>query len=70
MQFPLSFSNVSLWLAITVLILLATSELLSPYCGQTNLPIHKKRLRETAILLSILFILTFLLGIYETLYMP
>jgi len=64
-QFPLSFWDISLWLAITSIILLATSELISPYYGQTNLIIDKRKLRTAALILSTLFMLTVLIRIYE-----
>lgn len=65
MQFPLTFTDISLWLAITAIILLITSELISPYYGRTNLPINKGRLRTTALIMGILFMLTVAIRIYE-----
>jgi hypothetical protein len=64
MQFPLSFSDIILWLAITAIILLATSELISPYYGKTNLLIDKSRLRLAALGVGIVFIVTILVQIY------
>lgn len=64
MQFPLSFSDIILWLAITAIILLATSELISPYYGKTNLLIDKNRLRLAALGVSIVFIVSVLAQIY------
>lgn len=64
MPFPLSFWEVSLWLAVTSIILLAASELLSPYYGQTNLIINKKRLRQTALALGVLFLITVAIRLY------
>jgi hypothetical protein len=58
MNFPLSFWDISLWLAVTAIILLITSELISPYYGKTNLLINKKRLRNVAIIVSTLFLIT------------
>lgn len=58
MTFPLDFWNVSLLTAITAIILLITSELLSPYYGKINIQISKKRLRNTAIVFSIIFLIT------------
>jgi hypothetical protein len=58
MQFPLSFWDISLWLAVTAIILLITSELISPYYGRTNLLINKKRLKNAALTVSILFLAT------------
>lgn len=64
MQFPLSFSDLTIWLAVTSIILLATSELVSPYYGHTSLLIEKKRLRAAALTVGILFILAILAQIY------
>jgi hypothetical protein len=58
MNFPLSFWDISLLLAVTAIILLITSELVSPYYGKTNLIINKKRLRNIALAFSILFLIT------------
>jgi len=58
MQFPLGFWDISLWLAVTAIILLTTSELISPYYGQTNLHINNKRLRNVALTVSTLFLIT------------
>ena len=58
MDFPLSLWDISLWLAITAIILLVTSELISPYYGKTNLIINKKRLRNTSLAVSTLFLIT------------
>jgi hypothetical protein len=65
MQFPLSFWDLSLWLAVTAIILLVTSELISPNYGKTNLLIEKKRLRNVAVAISILFLITVAIRIYE-----
>jgi len=65
MRFPLSFWDISLWLAVTAVILLATSELISPYYGKTNFLINKKRLRGAALLFGTLFMITVLIRIYE-----
>jgi len=64
MQFPLTFWDVSLWLAITAIILLGTAELTSPYYGKTRLTIERRRLRQVALLLSILFLITVVARIY------
>jgi len=58
MEFPLSFWDISLWLAVTATILLVTSELISPYYGKTNLHINQKRLQNVAIIVSLLFLIT------------
>jgi hypothetical protein len=58
MDFPLSFWDISLWLAITAIILLVTSELMSPYYGKTKVLINKKRLQNAALTVSTLFYIT------------
>ena len=64
-QFPLSFWDLSFWLAITALILLATTELVSPYYGRTSLLINKRRLRNVAIVASLSFLITVSVRIIE-----
>jgi hypothetical protein len=58
MQFPLSFWDISLWLAITATILLIASEMLSSPRSKINILIDKKRLRNVALVVSILFLIT------------
>jgi len=58
MQFPLSFWDISLWLAITATILLIASEMLSSPRSKINIFIDKKRLRNVALAVSILFLIT------------
>lgn len=58
MQFPLSFFDISLWLAITAMVLLMTYVLLSSRHGQTNTPIDKKKLKNVTLAVSILFLIT------------
>ena len=65
MNFPLSFWDISLWLAVTAIILLITSEFISPYYGKTNLLINKKRLRNIALIMGILFLMTVAIRIYS-----
>lgn len=61
---PLSFWDVSLWTAVTAIILLATSELLSPYYGRTGIMIDRKRLRMVALVVSLIFLATVAYRIY------
>ncbi|MCJ7768272.1 hypothetical protein MUP79_07765 [Candidatus Bathyarchaeota archaeon] len=63
MTFPLTLWDISLLLAVTAITLLVTSELLSPYYGKINAKINKKRLRNTAMTFSILFLATVALRI-------
>jgi hypothetical protein len=65
MEFPLNFWYISIWLAVTTIILLITAELISPYYGRTNLAIDKKRLRRVALATGILCLTTFLIRIYQ-----
>lgn len=58
MTFPLGLWDISLWLAITAIVLLITSELPSPYYGRTRIYINKKRLRNAALTVSLLFLAT------------
>ena len=58
MSFPLNFWDISLWLAISAIILLITSEILSPHYGKINILINRNRLRNVALMVSILFLLT------------
>jgi hypothetical protein len=57
-NFPLNTDDVSLLLAITALILIVTSELLSPYYGKINLRLNRSRLRNAALTFSIVFLAT------------
>jgi hypothetical protein len=70
MAFPLGLWDLSLWSAITAIILLATSELLSPYYGRTRLMINKKRLRTVALVVAFIFLATVTYRIYEIVAKP
>ena len=70
MDFPMGFWDISLWLAVTAIILLATAELISPYYGRTNLVIEKKRLKQAALLLGVLFLITVAIRIYGIITSP
>ena len=59
------FFDISLWLAVTAIILLTTSELLSPRYGQTNFIIEKKALRKVGLVLGITFLSTVVMRIYQ-----
>ena len=65
MYFPLTFWDISLWLAVTAIILLTTSELISPYHGRTNLIVNKKRLRQAAITVGLLFLATVAIRVFQ-----
>ena len=70
MQFPLAFWDISLWLAIIAIILLATAEIISPYYGKTDLIIEKGRLKQAALILGILFMITVIIRIYGIITTP
>lgn len=65
MMFPLSFSDLILWIAVTALILLVTSELLSPYYGRPNIYIDKKRLRMVSLTFGVIFLFAVIIEILE-----
>jgi hypothetical protein len=67
MMFPIGFWDISLLLAITAIILLITSELLSSYYGKVNILINKKRLRNVALTVSTLFLTTVAIKIFTIL---
>jgi len=70
LNFPLNFWDVSLWLAVTAIILLITAELTSPYYGKTKLLIDKKKLRKAALTMGILFLITVAIRIYQIITAP
>lgn len=70
MAFPLGLWDLSLWTAITAIILLATSEFLSPYYGRTRLVIDRKRLRIVALVVALTFLATATYRIYDIVTKP
>ncbi|NWG10436.1 hypothetical protein HXY33_01605 [Candidatus Bathyarchaeota archaeon] len=59
MDFPLSVSDISLWLAVMAIILLIASELISSSMEYSrNIMIDKRRLRLVAVVLGISFMIT------------
>ncbi len=65
MTFPLSLWDISLWLAVMSIILIITSELISPGYRWTNMLINKKGLRNIALTMGVLFLITVIIRIYE-----
>ncbi len=65
MQFPLTFWDLSLWLAITSIILLITSQILSTHHGEKAVIIDRKKLRTAALILTLLFLGAVLIRITE-----
>ena len=70
MKFPLNFWDISLLLAITAIILIVTSEMLSSYYGKVNILINKKKLKNAAITVSILFLITLTIRIINIIIAP
>jgi predicted ferric reductase len=66
MNFPLSLSDISLWLAVTAIILLITSELLYSLPEYSaRLMINKKRLRLVAIGVGLAFLATVVMRVFQ-----
>jgi hypothetical protein len=66
MGFPLSLSDIGLWLAVTAIIVLVTSELLFSSSGSLgNVVIDRKRLRLIAIGLGLGFITTVIMRVIQ-----
>ena len=66
MNFPLSISDIGLWLAAMAIILLTTSELLSSSSTYSrNIAIDKKRLRLVALALGMGFMVTVIMRIFQ-----
>jgi Ni,Fe-hydrogenase I cytochrome b subunit len=63
-QIPFDFWNVSLWLAVTGIILLITVQLALAYDGQATLILDQKKLRTVAVVVGILFLITMVIRIY------
>jgi hypothetical protein len=70
MAFPLGLWDISLWAAVTAIILLATSELVSPYYGRTSLMINRKRLRMVALIVALVFLATVAYRVYQIVAAP
>ena len=60
---PLTYTDVSLLLALGAIILLITAELISPYYGQTNLTINKRKLKNAATAAGTLFLINFVISV-------
>lgn len=71
MNFPLSMSDFSLWLAVMAIILLTTSELLSSSAEYSkNIVVEKKRLRLVALALGTGFMITVIMRAFQTTVIP
>ncbi len=67
MNFPLSISDISLWLAVTAIILLITSELLysSPKYSM-QLLVERRYLRFAALGCGVAFMVTVVMRVFQT----
>jgi len=66
MNFPMTMSDISLWLAVMAIILLITSELISSATGYAgNIVLERKRLRLIALGLGSGFIITVIMRIFQ-----
>jgi len=63
MGFPLGLWDMSLWLAVTAIILLITSEFLSLPYSKVKIYVDKKKLRNTAFVVSTAFLITVVIRI-------
>ncbi len=54
---PLTFLDLSLLFTVGAIILLITVEIFSPYYGQTNLTINRRKLKNAAYSTSIIFLI-------------
>lgn len=64
MEFPLGLEDIGLWIAVTAIILLVTSELIGSYSEYFgDFVIEKKRLRLTALILGAAFMITVVLRV-------
>jgi len=62
---PFTFWSVSLWLAITAIILLISVQLISAYDGPATILADTKRLRYAAMASGLLFLATVAIQIYQ-----
>lgn len=64
---PLSSSDFSVWIAFVAIILLVTTELLSPRYGSSRIVLNRKRLRAVALVVALIFLGTLAYTIFEML---
>jgi len=62
---PLTVGDISLWSAVMAIILLVTSELVSPYYGRTGLVIDRRRLRLAALLVAFIFLAIVVFRVFQ-----
>lgn len=64
MQLPFDFWNVSLFFAVTGIILLITAQLASAYEGKATILVDQRKLRTMALVMGMLFLATIVIRIY------
>jgi len=69
-QFPLTFWDIGLWIAVVTVILLATAAIISSYYGEATIFIEKNRLETAALILGLLFIFTVAVRVYQIIAFP
>ena len=62
---PITVSNVSLLLAVGAIILLITTEMISPYYG-LNLTVNRKRMQNAAFTVGVLFLVSVIILVIKT----
>ena len=65
MQVPFGFYEISLWLAISAIITIITSELINPFNSENNIIIEKSRLKSVSLILGLLFLFTVAIRTYQ-----
>lgn len=70
MQIPLDLWNISLWLAVSSIILLITTQLISAYDGNATIMIDQRKLKIAAVIMGILFLATMAIRIYGIITSP
>ena len=70
MMFPLDLWDISLFLAATDIMLLIALELLSPYYKKVKIILDKQKLRNAAIVVSVLFLATVVVRIISLFVAP
>jgi uncharacterized membrane protein len=63
--FPLNLDELSILIAVTAIVLLVTSELISPYHRRVRIYLSRKRLRQAAVVFSIAFLVIVGVKIYQ-----
>ncbi len=61
MSIPIELQDLSVLLGVNAIILLLTSEMVSPEHGRIGIHVNRKRLRIAALTVSILFLITVIL---------